>query len=558
VFAPIEKATDPDLAAFVKDPKRKEERAQRGRKVVSAHFWEPTATLAAKELVFISTKRERKKMSLHLDTSSLETRCFIGGKFVETSKKFPTVNPVTEEIICEVFEAGQDEVNLAVEAARKAFDRKSKWRTMDASGRRDLLLKLGDLIERDEQILGDLDALDNGKPRAANFQAYGSSVDVMLAKQCIRYFAGWADKLSGQTNEVDGNLVNLTFHEPIGVCGMIIPWNFPLLMAIWKLGPALACGCTVVLKSSEKTPLSALHLAKLINEAGFPPGVVNILSGFGPTCGQFIAEHMDVNKVAFTGSTKVGKIIAELAAKSNLKDVTLELGGKSPLIITKDAGKHLDEAVAVAHAAMFTNQGQVCCAGSRVYVDAEIHDEFVKKTVEYAKNLKLGDQFDTSTTQGPLVDQIQFQRVVGYLEKAKQEGAKLEFGGGRHGEKGYFIQPTVYSGVTDDMTIAREEIFGPVMSVMTFKTLNEVIDRANDTNYGLAAGVFCKDIAVALHLARNINAGTVWINTYNQLPCNVPFGGFKESGMGRELGSYGLRQYLAVKSVTINLDHQQT
>ncbi len=377
------------------------------------------------------------------------------------------------------------------------------------------------------------------------------AVDVAKTIACYRYFAGWADKVQGKTIPIDGDFFCYTRHEPIGVVGQIIPWNYPMLMQSWKLAPALATGNTVVMKPAEQTPLSALRIGELIVEAGFPEGVVNLLPGFGPTAGAAIARHMDVDKVAFTGSTEVGRLIMAAAAQSNLKRVTLELGGKSPNIIFEDTD--LDAAVEGAHMGIFVNQGQSCCAGSRVFVEEKIYHQFVEKSVARAQERRVGDPLDPSTQQGPQVDQSQFDRVMGYIESGRSDGATLAYGGERVGNRGYFIRPTVFADVQDDMKIAREEIFGPVMSVIAFKDVDEVIARANHTNYGLAAGVWTRDIKKALAVANGVRAGTVWVNCYHVLDTRAPFGGFKQSGIGRELGEYGLQQYTEVKTVTVKL-----
>jgi aldehyde dehydrogenase (NAD+) len=496
----------------------------------------------------------RARMFGTVDAGKVETRLFINNEFCKSAagKTFPCVNPATEEVVCHVEEATAADVDLAVKAASAAFALGSPWREGDATVRRDLMLKLADLLERDSAYLRDLEALDNGKPAQKAMRGYGSFMDVRLTVQCIRYYAGHADKVCGKTVPVDGKFLNMTLHEPVGVVGVIIPWNFPVLMMAWKLGPILATGCTCVIKTSEKTPLSALHVAKLIKEAGFPPGVVNVLSGFGPSAGEPLARHMGVHKVAFTGSTAVGKLIQKCSAESNLKKVTLELGGKSPLIVCDDAD--LDQAAMAAHIGLFLNQGQCCCASSRLFVQEGIYDAFVAKVVAHARSLKAGSQFDDDTTHGPQVDDLQFNRVMGYIESGKKEGAKVLCGGDRLGSKGYFIQPTVFADVKDEMKIAQEEIFGPVMSILKFKTLDEVIERANKTVYGLAAGVCTRDIGKALKLAKAVRAGTVWINCYDQFDAASSFGGFNQSGVGRELGEYGLWNYIEVKTLCIALD----
>jgi aldehyde dehydrogenase (NAD+) len=408
-----------------------------------------------------------------------------------------------------------------------------------------LLHRLADLIEKNIDELARLESLDNGKPLAM-----ARAVDVPATAACYRYYAGWADKVMGKTIPIDGPFFCYTRHEAIGVCGQIIPWNFPMLMQAWKLAPALATGNTCILKPAEQTPLSALRVGQLILEAGFPEGVVNILPGFGATAGAAIANHMDIDKVAFTGSTEVGHLILEAAGRSNLKRVSLELGGKSPNIIFADAD--MDKAIEGSHMGLFFNQGQVCCAGSRVFVEDRIYDEFVEHSTNRARKRTVGDPFDPATEQGPQVDQTQLEKVLGYIACGQREGAKLTTGGARVGDKGYFVEPTVFSDVHDNMTIAREEIFGPVMSIMRFKSLDEVIDRANQTVYGLAAGVWTKDVSKAIAIANGVRAGTVWVNCYNVLDTAAPFGGFKQSGIGRELGEYGLQQYTEVKTVVVS------
>jgi acyl-CoA reductase-like NAD-dependent aldehyde dehydrogenase len=460
-----------------------------------------------------------------------------------SGKRFATVDPSTGEVICEVAEADRADVQKAVAAAKKAFARGSAWRTMDASQRGVLLNKLAALIERDREYLATLESLDNGKPYK---DAYG--IDMGLVIKCFRYYAGWTDKIHGKTIPIDGNFVTYTRMEPVGVVGQIIPWNFPLLMAAWKLAPALACGNVVVLKLAEQTPLTGLYLGALIAEAGFPPGVVNILSGYGPTAGAAIVEHPDVDKVAFTGSTEVGRIIQREAA-GTLKNVTLELGGKSPAIVFPDVD--IDTALELTHFSLFFNQGQCCCAGSRLFVHEKIYDEFVKRAAERARKRTVGPGLTSGAEQGPQVDAEQFDRVMSYIKSGIDQGARLVCGGKRYGTQGFFIEPTVFADVRDDMKIAREEIFGPVQSILKFKTIDEVIERANDTMYGLAGAVFTKDIETALTVAHGIRAGSVWVNCYDVLEACAPFGGYKASGVGRELGEYGLQQYCEVKTVTI-------
>jgi len=476
------------------------------------------------------------------------TKLLINNKWVESAsgKTFPTVNPSTGEVICQVAEADAADVDRAVTAARNAFEH-GPWRTkMSAAERGKLLNRLADLIEKNIDELARLEALDNGKPYKV-----AKAADLPLTIACYRYYAGWADKVQGRTIPISGDYFCYTRHEPVGVVGQIIPWNFPLLMQAWKLGPALATGNTVVMKPAEQTPLTALRVGELILEAGFPEGVVNLLPGYGPTAGAAIARHQDVDKVAFTGSTEVGHLIMEASAKSNLKRVTLELGGKSPNIVFADA--NMDDAIEGAHFALFFNQGQCCCAGSRLFVEEKAYDEFVQKSVARARTRTVGDPFDSKTEQGPQVDDAQFDKVMSYIDSGRKEGAKLVAGGNRVGNRGYFIEPTVFADVKDDMKIAREEIFGPVMSIMKFKSIDEVVDRSNRSEYGLAAAVWTRDIGKAHAIANRVRAGTVWVNCYDVFDAAAPFGGFKQSGIGRELGEYGLQQYTEVKTVTVKL-----
>jgi len=473
------------------------------------------------------------------------TKLLINNRWVASAsgKTFPTINPSTGEVICQVAEADAADVDRAVAAARQAFER-GPWRKISSSERGRLLNRLADLIEKHADELARLESLDNGKP-----VTIARAADVPMTVACYRYYAGWADKIQGKTIPLDDGYFCYTRHEPVGVVGQIIPWNFPMLMQAWKLAPALASGNTVVMKPAEQTPLTALRIGELIVEAGFPEGVVNLLPGYGPTAGAAIANHMDVDKVAFTGSTEVGHLIMEAAAKTNLKRVTLELGGKSPNIVFGDVD--VDEAVEGAHFGLFFNHGQCCCAGSRVFVEQKIYDQFVDKSGARARKRTVGDPFDPKTEQGPQVDEAQFDKVMGYIDAGKREGAKLVCGGDRVGDRGYFVQPTVFADVKDEMAIAREEIFGPVMSIIPFKSVDEVVERANRTTYGLAAAVWTRDISKAHAIANSVRAGTVWVNCYNVLDTRAPFGGFKQSGMGRELGEYGLQQYSEVKTVIV-------
>lgn len=470
---------------------------------------------------------------------------FIDGKWCQSAsgKSFETVDPSTNEVICRVAEGDAADVELAVAAARRAFD-SGPWSRMSASERGRLIYKLADLIESHQEELAALESLDNGKPYRDSMAA-----DLPLTIKCYRYFAGWADKIVGKTIPVDGDFTCFTRHEPVGVVGQIIPWNFPLLMQAWKWGPALASGCTLVLKPAEQTPLTALRVAQLAQEAGFPNGVINVVPGFGPTAGAALTRHMDVDKVAFTGETSTGQLIMEAAAKSNLKRVSLELGGKSPNIVFADAD--IDAAVEGAYFGLFFNQGQCCCAGSRLFVEQSIHDEFVAKLVQRAKSQKVGDPFDPETTQGPQITREQQERVLSFIDSGKKEGATIHCGGGKPNLPGYFVEPTVFSGVTDGMKIAREEIFGPVMNILPFGNIEEVVERSNRTQFGLAAAVWTRDIKKAHRMARSLRAGTVWINCYDVFDAAAPFGGYKMSGVGRELGEYALQLYTEVKTVYI-------
>lgn len=455
------------------------------------------------------------------------------------------VNPTTGEKLVDLPEGTEADVEAAYKVARKAFD--EVW-GLNVPGfeRGKILLKLANLMERDADILASLEALDNGKTFGA-----ARGFDAAESAACFRYYAGWADKIHGKVIEQSNDKHIYTRHEPIGVCGQIIPWNFPLLMFTWKLAPALATGCTIIIKPSELTPLTAQYMTKLIKEAGIPDGVVNVINGYGQTVGNALSSHPHIDKVAFTGSTAVGRKIMEAAAKSNLKKVTLELGGKGANIIFDDA--NLDDAVRYAAQGIFFNHGQTCCAGSRLYVQRGIYDKFIEKFIAVSKKIKVGDPFGADTFQGPQVSQTQYDRIMNYVESGKQEGAKVLTGGVRHGNKGFFIEPTVFGDVKPNMKIVQEEIFGPVIVVAVFDNEDEVIAAANDSIYGLASGVFTQNLARAHRVANRLQAGTVWVNCYNELHSQVPFGGFKSSGIGRELGEYALENYSEVKSVHIRV-----
>lgn len=471
---------------------------------------------------------------------------FIDGKSVPSvsGKMFETYNPSTEEILASVSEAQEEDIDLAVKAARRAFE-KGPWPDLSAAERAYLIYKLADLIDEHKEELAQLEALDNGKPYQVALED-----DIPATVEHYRYYAGWATKILGQTTPISKNYLNYTRHEPIGVVGQIIPWNYPLVMSAWKMGAALATGCTIVLKPAEQTPLSLLYTAHLFKEAGFPDGVVNFVPGFGQTAGAAIVNHHDIEKVAFTGSTATGKYIMRQAAET-IKHVTLELGGKSPNIILEDAD--LSDAITGAFNGIMYNHGQNCSAGSRVFVHRKHYDKVVEELAKLANNVRLGAGMEKGTEMGPLVSKQQQERVLNYIEKGKAEGARVVAGGGKAFEKGYFVQPTIFADVTDDMTIAKEEIFGPVVAVLPFDTVKEVIERANNTPFGLAAGVWTENIKIAHKVANSLKAGTVWINDYNLEDAAAPFGGYKQSGIGREMGSYALDNYTEVKSVWVNL-----
>ncbi len=474
-----------------------------------------------------------------------QTNMLIGGKWVESrsGKRFPTINPVNEQVLAQVAEGDSADVDAAVKAARAAFD-SGPWSRMDARDRGRLMNKLADLMEANLEELAGLETLDNGKPISD-----ARAADLPLAIDCLRYYAGWADKLTGDTIPIRGNYFCYTRREPVGVVGQIIPWNFPILMAAWKWGPALAAGCTIVMKPAEQTPLTCLRLAELAQEAGFPDGVINVVPGYGAT-GAALVKHPGVDKIAFTGHYETAQKIM-VDASTTLKRLSFELGGKSPNVVFADAD--LDAAVAGAEFGLFFNQGQCCCAGSRLFVEQSIHDKFVEMVVARAKTRQIGDPFDPNTTQGPQVDADQFHKILSYIDKGKSEGANCLTGGSRIGNKGYFIEPTVFGNVTDDMSIARDEIFGPVMSILPFKNVDEIIERANNTCYGLAAAVWTKDVQKAHRFAASVRAGTVWVNCYDVFDAAAPFGGFKMSGSGRELGAAGLANYTELKTVTMSL-----
>ncbi|MGI8896891.1 MAG: betaine-aldehyde dehydrogenase [Pyrinomonadaceae bacterium] len=475
---------------------------------------------------------------------------FIDGQWVdaESGKTFTTPNPATGENLAEVSEADKVDIDKAVSAARRAFE--GKWSKISARDRGRILYKLSKLIEEHSSELAALETADNGKPIKES-----TYVDLPQVAENFEYFAGWATKIEGETIPVPGQMLNYTLREPVGVCGQIIPWNFPLLMAAWKLAPALAAGNTVVLKPAEQTPVTAMELGKLIQEAGFPEGVVNIVPGYGETAGAALAAHPGIDKIAFTGSTEVGKLIAKAAAE-NLTKVSLELGGKAPNIVFADAD--MDQAVNGAMMGIFFNQGQVCCAGSRLFVEEKVKDEFLGLLKEKASRINVGDPMDKATHMGPQVSAEQLSRIKSYVDVAQKEGATVLSGGESPKlegafQKGYFFQPTIFSDVNNQMRVAQEEIFGPVVSVITFRDEDDLIKQANDTIYGLSAGIWTRDITRAHRFAKEIKAGVVWINTFNMFNAASPFGGYKQSGYGREMGKHALEMYTHVKSVWVDL-----
>jgi len=479
-------------------------------------------------------------------------KLFINGEWVDAAsgKTFATPNPATGETLANVAEGDAEDINRAVSAARRAFD-EGPWGRITPSERGRIIWKIGDLILEHADELAQLESLDNGKPVDV-----ARGADVPLAADLFHYMAGWATKIEGNTINISvpympgANFHSYTLREPIGVVGQIIPWNFPLLMAAWKLGPALTTGNTVVLKPAEQTPLTALLLAQLIAEAGVPDGVVNVVTGFGETAGAALAAHEDVDKVAFTGSTEVGKLIVQASGASNLKKLTLELGGKSPNIVFDDADTGAVEGAANA---IFFNHGQCCVAGSRLFVQEDRFDEVVNGVADIAKGIKLGPGMESGTQMGPLVSEEQFQRVTGFLESGREDGATTLAGGGRFGDRGYFVEPTVITNTRPEMKIVREEIFGPVVVAAPFRTLDEIAAEANNSDYGLGAGIWTKDISKAHALAKKLRAGTVWINCYNVFDASLPFGGYKQSGWGREMGHEALEAYTEVKAVTTQL-----
>lgn len=483
------------------------------------------------------------KVTSFLDGSK---QLFINGEFVNSvsGKTFETFNPATGETLANVSEGGIEDIDKAVFSAKKAFE-EGPWSKISSEERGHLMYKLSMLIEENKQEIAEIDSLDNGKPIQELLDN-----DIPNAIGQFRYFAGWTTKMVGQTIPVSKDSFNYTRHEPVGVAGQIIPWNFPFMMSAWKIAPALATGCTVILKPAEQTPLSALYLAELIIEAGFPEGVINIVPGFGEVAGNALVKHPNVNKIAFTGSTSVGKSIMKEAANT-MKRVTLELGGKSPNIVLPDAD--LTKAVPGVFSGIMANQGEVCSAGSRVYIPKDSFDNVMSSLMDYAKNVKQGSGLLPSTEMGPLVSKEQQEKVVSYINKGNNEGATMLTGGG-HTDKGYFVEPTIFTDVDERMSIAKEEIFGPVVVAMPYENLDEIIERANNTPYGLAAGLWTENLKNAHYVANKLKAGSVWVNCFNLTNPAIPFGGYKESGFGREMGSYALDNYTEVKSVWVGLD----
>jgi len=478
------------------------------------------------------------------------TGLFINNEWVASSKgnKIASINPANESEIASVHAAEPEDVDKAVAAARAAL--KGPWRDISTTERGDLMYKLSQLVEENKELLATIETWDNGKPYAVAL-----SEDLAEVAGCLKYYAGWADKVHGQFIDTTAAKLAYTIREPVGVCGQIIPWNYPLAMAAWKLGPALACGNTVILKAAEQTPLSILVLADLVRQAGFPPGVVNIINGHGRVAGARLASHPNVDKVAFTGSTATGREIMKLAA-GTLKNITLETGGKSPLLVFADAD--LEQAVRWAHIGIMSNMGQICTATSRVLVQADIYDKFVAAFKEQVTNTStIGDPFEDKTFQGPQVTRAQYERVLSYIERGQSEGATLALGGQSAkdigGGRGFFVQPTVFTDVTSNMAIFQEEVFGPFVVLVKFNTEEEALALANDTTYGLGAAVFTRDLVRAHRLARNISAGMVWINSSQDSDFRIPFGGVKQSGIGRELGEAGLEAYTNKKAVHVNL-----
>ena len=477
-------------------------------------------------------------------------KMLINGQWTEAAsgKIFDTLDPSTGEVIVKVAEGDKEDINRAVKAARAAFE-DGPWSAMTPTARERCMHRLANLMEENADVLAELEALDNGKNVAV-----ARAVDIQLAIDYIRYMAGWPTKIGGNVLPLsvpyapDAKFMGYTLREPVGVVGQIIPWNFPTLMVAWKLGPALASGCTVVLKPAEETPLTALYIGELICQAGFPDGVVNIIPGYGHTAGAALTVHEEVDKIAFTGSTEVGKIIVKAAADT-MKNVSMELGGKSPAIILPDAD--LDIAIPGAASAIFFNQGQVCCAGSRLFVPDNLYDQVVEGLADAAGAMQIGPGLNPENMINPLVSQVQFDRVMGYIESGRDEGAEVIAGGKRSGDRGYFVQPTILGNTNRDMKVVREEIFGPVVCVQRYGDIDEIAKLANDTVYGLGASIWTRDVGNIINIVPKIRAGTVWVNCHNILDVVMPFGGYKQSGYGKDMGREALESYLETKSVCI-------
>ncbi|MEX2263291.1 MAG: aldehyde dehydrogenase family protein [Bryobacteraceae bacterium] len=476
---------------------------------------------------------------------------FINGRWEESTsgRTIEVINPATGESLTTIPDADAADVDRAVAAARASFERKT-WRGLDPSKKEKILWNLSEILLKNREELAVLESMENGKTLRE-----AGSADVDPSIDAFRYYAGWVRKIYGETIPVDGPYLNYTLREPVGVVGAIVPWNYPLQLAAWKVAPALACGCSVVLKPSEMTPLTAFRLAEYALEAGVPEGVLNVVTGYGATAGDALARHMDVDKISFTGSTRTGRALLKASAESNLKRISLELGGKSPNIIFPDCD--MDAAIKSAFWGIFSNKGEICSAGSRLLVHADVHDKFLDTLVSRAKRLKVGDPLDKATSMGSQISANQMERILGYIRSGVEEGAQLLCGGERDttGEnaKGFFVKPTIFSEVKPRMKIAQEEIFGPVLSAIRFETPEEAVEIANGTIYGLVSAVWTKDIRLAHRMASEIKAGSVWINTYNGFDTGSPFGGYKQSGFGRDLGAHALEQYTNVKSVWVAL-----
>ena len=478
-------------------------------------------------------------------------RLFINGQWEEAAsgKTIEVHNPATGDLLTTVPDGESPDVDRAVAAARASFEKKT-WRGLDPSKKENILWNVAELLLKYKEELSILESMENGKTVR---EAAGADVDPAI--DCFRYYAGWVRKLHGETIPVDGPYLNYTLREPVGVVGAIVPWNYPLQLAVWKVAPALACGCSVVLKPSEMTPLTALRLAEICVEAGVPQGVLNVVTGYGWTAGEALARHIDVDKISFTGSTRTGRVLLRASAESNLKRVSLELGGKSPNIIFPDAD--MEAATKAAFWGIFANKGEICSAASRLLLHADIHDQFIDSLASRARRLKVGDPLDKATMMGSQISETQLNRILSYIESGKQEGAKVLCGGERDTEgsnaKGFFVKPTIFSEVKPHMKIAQEEIFGPVLAAIRFKDAGEAVEIANSTIYGLVSAVWTRDIKLAHRLAGEIRAGSVWINLYNGFDSASPFGGYKQSGFGRDLGAHALEQYTNVKSVWVAL-----